>query len=296
MKRQIFKVVAMMTIALSVGFSRAELVVYEGFDYAPTDGSVAINGKSGGTGFSGNWSSLGTNGYKVYGGLSYGSLEVSGGATQRPQTSSAARSSRTLLAPASLVADGSTMWFSVLMNPVTDKNGIANQSFGTLILGDAAFNIPVQSSAPPILNSGNAIGVGFAGTDDGGTDFANMCIQGVTYKGGVLTQNAAERLKVGNTTVMVVGKVEWAANGTDDVVSLYNVSNLAVMPTMAFSTMTVDLDQSVFNVIAIGDAETSVFDEIRFGTTYADVVPVPEPATVSLLVLGGLGLLRRRHN
>jgi len=36
-------------------------------------------------------------------------------------------------------------------------------------------------------------------------------------------------------------------------------------------------------------------DEIRIGTTLADVIPVPEPASVALLGLGGLMLLRRRR-
>lgn len=36
-------------------------------------------------------------------------------------------------------------------------------------------------------------------------------------------------------------------------------------------------------------------DEIRIGSSYADVVVVPEPATMSLLALGGLALIRRRR-
>jgi MYXO-CTERM domain-containing protein len=36
------------------------------------------------------------------------------------------------------------------------------------------------------------------------------------------------------------------------------------------------------------------YDEPRFGTTWEDVAPVPEPATLTLLALGALPLLRRR--
>jgi hypothetical protein len=40
----------------------------------------------------------------------------------------------------------------------------------------------------------------------------------------------------------------------------------------------------------------SQFDEIRFGTTFADVSPIPEPSTYALLAagLGALAWLRRR--
>jgi len=43
------------------------------------------------------------------------------------------------------------------------------------------------------------------------------------------------------------------------------------------------------------DGDNTLVDEIRIGTTLADVIPVPEPASVALLGLGGLMLLRRRR-
>ena len=36
------------------------------------------------------------------------------------------------------------------------------------------------------------------------------------------------------------------------------------------------------------------FDEIRIGTTFRSVAPIPEPATVGLVLLGGAVLLGRR--
>ncbi len=43
-------------------------------------------------------------------------------------------------------------------------------------------------------------------------------------------------------------------------------------------------------------AADGAFDEIRFGTTYADVVAVPEPSTVGLMILAGtIGMVFRRR-
>jgi len=40
---------------------------------------------------------------------------------------------------------------------------------------------------------------------------------------------------------------------------------------------------------------TITYDEIRFGATFADVSPVPEPSAALLGALGVLALLRRRR-
>ena len=41
--------------------------------------------------------------------------------------------------------------------------------------------------------------------------------------------------------------------------------------------------------------DNTLIDEIRIGTTLADVIPVPEPVTLTVLAIGGLALLRRRR-
>jgi hypothetical protein len=52
-----------------------------------------------------------------------------------------------------------------------------------------------------------------------------------------------------------------------------------------------------FSILAFtGGPSNAKFDEIRFGKTFADVSPIPEPSTYALLAagLGALVWLRRR--
>jgi hypothetical protein len=74
---------------------------------------------------------------------------------------------------------------------------------------------------------------------------------------------------------MIVGRIDWAANGTDDVLTLYNIIDPeGALPT-ALTTITADFDQSAFNIVSTAQGQTEVFDEIRFGESFEDVVPVP---------------------
>jgi arylsulfatase A-like enzyme len=265
MKR--FNTMVLALFASCVGFQAQASVVYEGFAYPAGDSVVGQGSTS--NGWAGAWSGSGENIPSVASGLTFDSLSVSGGSAQRASKVGLAEINRQIstASQAALTGDGTTLWFSVLMN--AGSGGNAGNTYGTLIFGDTALTSGDGSAAAPIGSGGNAIGVGFAGN---GSSYADVQIQGVTYNDGVATQNSAERITVGTTTSLIVGQVDWAANGTTDTVSLYNVSNPSNELPAAFATMEADLDQSAFNVVGIGAGQTSVFDEIRFDTTLAGVI------------------------
>lgn len=289
------------TIALTSS-AYSTLVVTESFDYtvgSNVDGSgAAVDGWAGAWAFSG-----GSNLPDVAEGLSFGTLESSGGSSQRPTRIGNGAITRSISGDSqtALTVSGTTIWFSVLMQATapTDpvgNGGFATNSFGTLIFGSDGLSGGSGGGAAPIIGTGSALGVSFADTNDNSGNFANMQIQGVTYNGGTLTQGTADRITVGESTTLIVGSIEWAADGADDTLSLFNVLDPTAPLPAAFTTLTADLDQSTFDVVSIGDAQTSVFDEIRIGTTVEDVLPaVPEPSSTLLIGLSSLVLLRRRR-
>ncbi len=286
-----------------------EPILYEGFNYSPGD----IDGtQTGGTGFAATgWTTSNisnSNSYDVRSpGLSFTDLPTKGSSVARPSAPGGAEMNRPISAEsqAALTGDDTTIWFSVLMN---DREYAGRHAQGSLVLSTDPFTGPFNnSSVPPVMAGGEGFGVGFNGTPDNVLEVAGLAIDdGVSsFSADVLPD--PDPSAGGNTTYLIAGKIEWAANGSDDVLRLFNIADpLAAEPVDgdAFATMMADLDQSLFDTIAIGDAQIGTFDEIRFATSFEEVMgraaaaAVPEPSTFVLAALGLLGLgwyARRRR-
>lgn len=287
--------------------SQADVVVYEGFDY--TAGSAVV-GLNGGTGFGGSWNGVtaggaGTANVVIDAGFGFGDLEVSGGSLARNDRNGRGVVHRQLSAAAiaDLTADNSTIWFSVLMDPTINTSGTGGQfgnTYATLVFGNENLtdsSTGAQAGAgTDIANSGNGFGVGFFG---GPTSFADGGIQGVSFLDGAISQDdgATNSIVTGDSLSLIVGRIDWAADGSDDTLQLFDITNLSDPLPTAFATLAIDVDQSDFDTISIADGQTSGFDEIRFGTTLSSVIPtaVPEPGSLAITVLFGVGLIARRR-
>jgi len=109
-----------------------------------------------------------------------------------------------------------------------------------------------------------------------------------------------------NDTYLMVLKFEFLTGGegesalwTDgsDRITLYvNPTEGLALPDVAGTVLNTSTDISLLNVQFYpgSGANNGALDELRFGTSYADVTPIPEPATMLLLGFGGAVCIVRR--
>ena len=281
---------------LSITPTSAELILLEQFDYTAGPLNDEDNG---GLGFDGGWINTGwSRDYEVgiinyangagttineLGGLEFPGLETAGGAISRFGTAGQRVVTRNLSAESqtALTADGTTIWFSVLMGAPSNGN-----RYGTIIFGTDA--LMAQQSAPPFpsgnlsVASGQAFGIGCrldsGGLSIGGSGSPNAVAFIDSDKATIAEGTYLPPITEGGThhdTSLIIGKIKWSPKGTEDELLLFNITD-ATGPEPAeedaIATLVADFDQSNFNVISLWDTGSTIYDELRFGTNFVDVV------------------------
>ena len=269
------------TSTVSTTVTLLSAVIYEPFAQSPG----GLNGAAVGTGLTATWSaSTGTAAETVAAGsLFYSTLATSGNQASGPQAGSFARANPgTTLSSLGLLDNGKELWFSFLYKS-TRTGGINDQT--GFALGTDGIN---TTNVVPMLNSGNGIGVSIDRESNVNASVWAGGPRAVDNKTGGIPANAA---------TLIVGKIKWGATDTDvETVTIYLPgTDLALPAEKSTKSTAAAMNQSTFDTISFGnkgDAGAVVtFDEIRFGASYADVVPVETaaPTLVSITdnLLGG---------
>ena len=292
----------------------AALLIYEPFDYASTEpinngGSFLGDGNQTGALGLGTWSqtSQGTVGTPAAppnnetdvsdGGLSFSdggsnALPTTGNAWVRRNRVGQIATSSPIVA-GGFSADNTTIWMTFLYQDL----GFSGPDFGIGLSSENMVGNDNQSLAAA------GVGVGFGINTSGGPA---RSISALYY------DNATEFIRVTETTptfngpgasdvLLLAMKVEWNPDGTDDIISVYNVTDLTTEPTTPLATATVDLsqaEQDSLDVLNISETQVAFVDEVRVASTFDEAVgggAVPEPSSALLGMLGSLFLLRRRR-
>lgn len=263
-----------MTIVLALIFvpqTRAALLVYESFTY--TSGSN-VDGQNGGTGFSGAWFDPVTVAQPtVSTGLTYPGLPTAGNAAL---LTPAGGNPATLHRSLSGTYNSGTVYISVLAS----KND-----------GSRYFGLKLNNNT----NENGFIGQGGLAEN---WQYFSPANGGSRYSSTVSSRNSG--------TNMLVLKIEFGAGtGGNDKISLFMNPTTNIEPSP--SVTSTDIKVGTFNTIGITagymsggqTTSTGTLDEIRIGTTFADVVPIPEPTTTAAAVLASVALMtfaiRRRR-
>ena len=295
--------IAMTVVFVAAPAAAGTALVYEPFDYPGTNQN--INNQDGGVGFDGAWiaSGFGGNNFETgrtsfnvgsgttvneVGGLEFPGLATAGSGLARFGTAGQRHAYRLLSSAAqeALTEDNTTIWFSILLGSPN------NNRFGTFIFGDTELFAGGSFPNGNMNGAGQGFGVGFRTDNDGvavgGSGSANAVAFINSDSATVDVGSFVPVLQSGGThhdTMLIVGKIIWNPDGTPDELFLFNITDVSMGEPDeedAIASLTADLDQSTFDRISFWDTGTSIFDEVRIGTSFASVVPESELAIVAL--------------
>ncbi len=283
MKMKYSKIAASLLFSASV--SQAA-VVYDGFTGYTNNGT--LSGENGGSGWTSSWSAN-NNGFVVdsTATLAYGGLTTSAGLVQ--DTSASANQLYFRESSMAAVADGGTRWFSTLMRVDSLNSTVtANQ----LILSSG-----LTSNGQTAFQNGTLAGFAILGNAAGNGYDITSALSNSSY-------GARVALPSFGSTMFVVGKYTFNTGGNETMDLWINpatstLGGANLTNPQATSSANTNGAANQFRFTATGGTTgnhfTGALDEVRFGDTYADVAPVPEPSSLALIGLGGLAFISRRR-
>lgn len=292
-------IVASALALASVGISlpvRATLVAYDNFESYSTG---ALAGNNGGTGFTSAYTTNAASPANelisvVNKTLSYssGAISLSGG---NNAVSIGLLSATNAINRQISSQNGDAIYMSFLFS-VKNPAGAIAETFMQFGLGAAA-NVEPKASVGVQGNLGGSGPENFFARAGGGTIPAGST-QFITGSDSIAA----------DTTYLVVAKMWKSTPGGGNAfnrVTLYLNPNSLTEPataTLAVTTATSDVT-AAFSYFALrtarrnetDDDETYYIDNLAIGTTFADVVSVPEPASIGMLVAGATLLATRKR-
>jgi N-sulfoglucosamine sulfohydrolase len=192
------------------------------------------------------------------GSLAYGLLPASGNKYSNAGGRADFSAATTGLTGSGLLDNGSSLWMSVVVTPLTSSSARRFQ----VLLG-------TEHAAPRTLeieNSGDAVGIFWNNGDD---------LQVLAYEGGARSNaNVATNRTLGEP-VLVVMEMVWSADGTsDDTFRFYLPGTDLAQPAAAAASFSYDMDNTAFDTMFFGALNALAYeaDEIRVGASYEDVI------------------------
>lgn len=284
--------------------SRGSLLIYEGFNYTAGSalGAITPNADTVGLDQSTAYAGVGVSNYTVQASsLTFGSLQTMGGSVAFPTGTSVASGKLSLASSYT-----GTLWSSYLVTLSTQSTGTSSD--GALMrISDSTGNTGERfNSFADSRSSSTNVAIGY---DNVSLATGNSLVLSTTY----ILISKFTNVGVGLTTTTTGQSSIWAlteaqfgnfisGGGTEAYLNAATIGGTATGVSARGSDANVtsgtySLATGNFAaLVSVGDI--GAFDELRFGTTLADVTPIPEPAALGIIagaaVLAG-ALLRRRR-
>ena len=282
--------IAALLLAFS-GYATAAPLVYEGFGYAPG----ALAGQNGGIGWETPWDTTtpavsGTNSNLAAVtsvSLSYGALVKTGGDVFLNHSVSFPTVEIFRDLNGTLGGAGSDLWMSFLIDARIDGSSFLSLRNSVVSGGGALVSLGAGISFTPA-------GYGVIYTGGAGAPVAGGVLQALGVNRDTGTHFMVIRLNM--NTGGLPAYTTWI-DPSPASLGVGSVPTGGTSVVLNTGTQAFGFDRiSIVRAVQIGFVDPVPFDEIRIGTTWVDVSPIPEPATGMMLVagLGMLTCIRRR--